>query len=297
MLFLGEIAALTTAVCWAFASLMFSAASRRAGAFAVNQVRITGALIILSAIVTMTRGVHWAPGADIENILTLAASGLVGLALGDWAYFSALVHIGPRLTTVMMTLAPPFTAILAAVFLGETLTWMGALGMAVTLTGVVWVVLERQSTLIPRGHRIRGVALGALGSLGQALGLVLSKAGMGSEVDPLPATAIRMAAGAFGVWSMALFVRGHGRIGGLLRDTVARRATAGATLVGPVLGVWMSLVAVRLTDTGITATLMATTPVFIIPQVILITGERVSSRSVWGALVSVAGVAILLLRP
>lgn len=266
------------------------------GAFTLNHARLTLALVFLILILLATRGTNWAPQAEFTNVAILMVSGFLGLTLGDWGFFSAFVLVGPRLTTVLMTLAPPFTAALAVPLLGERMGLVALLGMAVTMAGVFLVVRERQPGDIPHGHRVRGVVFGCLGSLGQALGLVLSKIGMGDVVDPLPATAIRMAAATIGIWAMALAM---GRMGGLrklIRDPVARWATLGATILGPVVGVWLSLVAVRYTEAGIAATLMALTPVVVIPLVILVDREKVSLRAMVGAAVSVVGVAILFLR-
>lgn len=293
---LGEVAALTTAALWSLGSLLFARAARRVGGFTLNQARITLAFLVLSAILFLTRGSAWAPGAGPRNIALLAGSGLIGLTLGDWAYFNSLVCVGPRLATLFMTLAPPMAALLALPLLGESLGFAGVLGMALTLAGIVWVVLERGSADVPRGHRLRGAMLGVLASLGQALGLVLSKLGMQGVVDPLPATAIRMGAAALGVWALALATRRAGGVVGLARDPRARLATLGATMVGPVCGVWLSLVAVSLTKAGIAATLMATTPVMVLPLLILIEKERVSRRAALGAVLSVTGIAVLFLH-
>jgi drug/metabolite transporter (DMT)-like permease len=295
-LVLGEAAALGTAACWAMGTILFTRAARRAGAFTVNLTRITLALCILSFLILFTRGLSWAPEAETRHLVLLAVSGVCGLTLGDWAYFRAFIFIGPRLTTLFMTLAPVFSAILALPLLGERLGFLAVVGMMLTLLGVISVVLDRRNADRPRGHRIRGTVLAILGSLGQAIGLNLSKLGMGDAVDPLPATAIRMAAGAAGVWMLALASRRVSGISRLARDREARWATLGATLLGPVTGIWLSLVAVRHTQTGIAATLMATTPILLLPLLVLIEKERVSARAIVGTLISVAGVALLFLH-
>jgi drug/metabolite transporter (DMT)-like permease len=189
-----------------------------------------------------------------------------------------------------------FSAIIALPLLGEHLVFGALAGMTLTLAGVMWVVLDRRNAAVPHGHRIRGATLAILGSLGQAVGLTLSKLGMGSVVDPLPATAIRMAAGAAGIWILALLSRRAGGVSKLVRDPVARWATLGATLLGPVTGIWLSLIAVRHTETGIAATLMATTPILIVPLLLLVEKERVSRRAILGTFLSVIGVALLFLH-
>ena len=297
MPYLGELAALTTALCWAAGSLFFTRAARITGGFPLNQARITLAFVVLSGILLLTRGTAWAPGAGAAHYGLLALSGLIGLTFGDWGLFRAMADLGPRVATLFMTLAPPIAALLAVPVLGETLGWPGILGMSLTLAGVIWVVRERQpASTIPRGHRIRGILGGVLGASGQALGLVLSKLGMAEVIDPLPATAVRMGAATIGVWILAYTTGRRAGLGVLIRHPEARLATLAATLVGPVIGVWLSLVAVRHTHAGIAATLMALTPILVVPMVILIHRERVSPRAGIGALISVAGVALLFLR-
>jgi drug/metabolite transporter (DMT)-like permease len=67
------------------------------------------------------------------------------------------------------------------------------------------------------------------------------------------------------------------------------------SFTGPFLGVSLSLLAVQHTDTGIAATLMALTPVMIIPAAIMMKKEKISSIEIIGALVSVGGVALFFL--
>jgi drug/metabolite transporter (DMT)-like permease len=67
------------------------------------------------------------------------------------------------------------------------------------------------------------------------------------------------------------------------------------SFTGPFLGVSFSLLAVQHTDTGIAATLMALTPVLIIPAAIMMKKEKIKVMEVIGALVSVGGVALFFL--
>jgi len=72
--------------------------------------------------------------------------------------------------------------------------------------------------------------------------------------------------------------------------------TLGAT-VGPFAGVSLSMVALRYAPAGIVATLIGTMPVLILPLSVLLYHEKVSLRAVGGAIVAVAGVAMLMLPP
>ncbi len=68
-----------------------------------------------------------------------------------------------------------------------------------------------------------------------------------------------------------------------------------ATLFGPVLGVSLSLMAVRYTNAGIASTLMALTPVLILLPYSLIYRQKLEIKEVFGASISMVGVAMFFL--
>lgn len=86
----GEVAGFATALLWAFGALASAAAGRRIGAMAVNLVRIPIAVVLL------------------------AASGVVGLSLGDLFCFHALAALGPRLSALLLATWPVAGGLLGA---------------------------------------------------------------------------------------------------------------------------------------------------------------------------------------
>lgn len=317
----GEAAALGAASCWCITSLAFAAAARRIGATAVNLVRIWLALAILLAVHRAVVGT-WLPPVDSTGLWLLAASGLVGFAIGDQCLFVSLVDVGPRLTTLLMTLTPPVAAALAWPVLDEPLGLIEALGIAITIAGIAWVAMERPDPTIrrPQPHWVRGLVLGAVAAICQAAGLILSKVGIGhtrfdsaEHLDPWSASLVRLAFAALGIALLAA-VRRAGRSAAATGSTMqfgvepdhlaalrrerspvptALVMLAIGTVLGPVVGVWFSLVAIDRSPAGIAATLMSMTPVLILPLAVWIEKERLSWRAVAGAAVAVGGVAIL----
>jgi drug/metabolite transporter (DMT)-like permease len=296
----GQLAALGTATFWAFAALSFDAAARRIGALSLSLIRLVIAFGFLCLAAWAMRGLPLPLDASPRAWGWLAASGLIGFTFGDFCLFRAYVMIGPRLSLLMMALAPPLTAIIGWLLLGETLGGRDLLGMALTVSGIAWAVLERSprsaaetSSAAPRPS-LAGLAMGFGGALGQAGGLVLSKVGMGSY-DAVAATQVRVLAGILGYTLLFLPFRWWPRVGEALRD---RRALGFATVgafFGPFLGVSLSLYAVRLIAAGVAASIMALTPVIVIPLMVLVRRERVGFGGIAGALVAVAGVALLFL--
>ncbi len=294
--YLGEIASLATAVCWSFTSIFFSAAGRRIGSLQVNLYRLPIAVLLLAAAYVVSTSQYDIP---TKPIIWLAISGVIGLSIGDTFLFRALVLIGARLSMLLLSLVPPITAILAYVFLGETLNFAGILGIIVTVSGVSWVVAERTPSPTGEIQKIsgKGIFAGIMGAVGQAVGLIFAKQGLSYEIHPILATLMRMTAATIVLWPV-VWVMGKVVSARKLishnRDAI--KYFIGGVIAGPFVGVTLSLVSIKYTNTGVAATLMATVPVIMLPLVVLIEKEYPTWRAVTGAVIAVIGVAIIFLR-
>jgi drug/metabolite transporter (DMT)-like permease len=242
----------------------------------------------------LSRGTVWPTWATPRQVALLTASSFVGLVIGDALFFRSVVSLGPRVATLLSTLSPPVAAVAAWVVLHEHLTPLPVAGMVLTLAGVAWVVAEGSpGGDVPRRINVTGVSAGVGAAACQGVGLVMSKLAMADVLDPLSATVIRVTTAVVGAWLVALAA---GRAQAGLRALRNRQALAfmmGGAVVGPFLGIWLMLTSVKLTATGVASTLMATTPIIIIPVVRLVYKERPSPRAWLGAVVAVAGVALL----
>jgi drug/metabolite transporter (DMT)-like permease len=301
MPFAGELAALTTAVLWSFTSLFFTSASRRIGSYWLNKIRILFAVILLGATLLLTTGRLLPSDISSTSYFYLILSGIIGLSIGDASLFKAYVVIGPRLSLLVFSVSPIITAIFAWIFLGEKLGTLAIFGIIATVSGMAWVTGERTSKSNGSNAHDKkklkfGILLAIGGAAGQAIGLVLAKAGMGNTISALSATFIRMAAAVVSIWLFSLIRGDLKEAKEKFRDTRALLLALGGSITGPFLGVWMSLVAVKLTHAGVAAAIMATTPVLVIPLVILVYKEKVSWRAFIGAVFAAAGVAILFLQ-
>jgi drug/metabolite transporter (DMT)-like permease len=306
MLPVGELAALSCSVLWAACSLAFASAGCRVGAGGVNQLRIYLALVALGALHPLVVGLPWPAGISDRQLITLALSGLAGLAVGDYFLFRCMTVVGPRIGTLLMASSPVFTALLAWAAFDETILLFGVLGMAVTLGGVVLVLVDRRAVegwqAAPGDRRALAVSFGFLGALGQSAGFLLTRHGMAAEgVDELvvPAfsvTLVRMASAAL---ALTLTSAMFGRFGAVVRAVRDRRAfglIAIGAVFGPILGVWMSVVAVHHAKAGIAATLMSLAPVLMLPIGRIAYGSRPGVLGVVGTLVAVGGATLLVLR-
>jgi drug/metabolite transporter (DMT)-like permease len=295
MAYLGEISAIITAFLWSGTSFAFTNAAKRIGSLQLNVNRITLATIFLFFIIII---VNINYDLSAEQIYYLALSGFVGLVLGDSFLFKSFQLIGARLGMLIMALVPAFSSVLALIFLNENLSLISVTGMTITLSGISVVILERSksSESIFKTNKL-GILYGVLGALGQSSGLVLAKfAFEAGSINGFVATFVRLLAAVVIIFPLALLFRRYKNpIKVYTKDTKALWATLVGTILGPVLGITGSLIAIANAQIGIASTLMSTMPIIMLPIVRYYYKEKLGWRAIVGALIAVVGVAILFL--
>ncbi len=294
----GEIAALATAVLWTMSYLQFTVAVRLIGASLLNRTRLTVALAFLILAHLIVHGTPFPLDAEAARWGWLILSGVIGFAISDALLFRSLLYLGAHRTSLLMALTPVASALLAWGTLGEQLTAIQAAAALVTVGGITLVVSARPSDreAAKTGRRTSFGILCALGAMvAQSLRYILSKEGMSGGFPILSTNVMQILAATVAVWVMAAF---RGTIRGSiapLRDRTAILSTVGGAFTGPFLGVSFSLVALYAAPVGIASTLMALTPVFLLPISRVVFKERITLRAVIGTALVVGGVAILFL--
>jgi drug/metabolite transporter (DMT)-like permease len=299
MSLLGPLAALGTSFCWSFTSTFFALAGRRVGSMVVNRTRLILAVIFLML-------THWVMLGDLfpwraspERWLWLGVSGIVGLVIGDALLFQSFVWLGPRLSMLIMSLAPVISTLLAWLLLGEHLGAWQLVAIVITVAGVSSVISDQggnNAAIVSGKHYLIGILFGLGGALGQSLGLVAAKKGLSGDFSALSGTLIRMVVATIVLWGVTFLMRqGQETLRKLKSDGLAFRYLLAGAFFGPFLGVYLSLVAVQAVHVGVASTLMSLPPVFLLPISHFVFGERIGLRAVAGTLVAIIGVAMLLL--
>ncbi|HRO14669.1 MAG TPA: DMT family transporter [Paracoccus sp. (in: a-proteobacteria)] len=290
-----ELAALGAALCWAVTGTIVSGPLRLMGAQRFNRLR--GWMVVAALALIVLAGGRWA-GFQHAWVLALAASGIVGIMLGDTFNYAAVDRLGPRRAGAVFALNAPMAALLGWAALDETLVPQAALGIAVTVAGVAIAVLGRRPV---RLHRLEqttgalwvGVGAGLLAALGQAAGSLIARPVMAAGADPYAASLIRVAVSALALTAM-MGLRSEPPVGRI--PPAAWALTAATAAIGLLLGMTLLLFALQGGKVGIVSTLSATSPVLILPLLWLRTGQPPTGASWAGAAVAVAGLALIFLR-
>jgi len=289
----GPAAAVGTAVLWTFSALAWTSAGRQIGALAVSFLRLVLALVLLCGHLRLAHG-QWLPtDTSAQTWFSLGVSGLLGFFLSDLCLVKAFLLIGTRRSLLIQSLVPPVTALCSWAYLGEALVARQWLGMLVTLAGVSWVLRERaEDRPCPHQAWRSGIALALLAAVAQSLGFVLTKEGLG-DADVMAATLIRILGGIAGYVPLVTVLGRWKAVSQAALQARPMAIVAAGSVIGPFVGVALSLVALRHCPAGVATTIFNTTPVLILPFAVFLYRERITLRAIAGAVVAVGGVALI----
>lgn len=308
--FTGELAALSAAILWAITTVVWSRLGERIPPLELNLLK--GVIALVFIVITLFFQGELLGEIDRAAVGLLLVSGVIGIGIADTAFFAALNLLGPRRTLLIKILTSPTVALLALLFLREQLTANAWCGILLTLLGVAWVISERvpDRTETPK-HLLEGIGWVMLSILGDATGAILSRVALTlTDVTPLESTGWRILAGVV-VLLMLLIVKDRILISfpNLLRhqrwmlgnnswqwkSLLSAKFLGILTLTsfaGTYLGIWLQQISFKFAVTGVAQTLIATSPLFVLP-ISLWMGERISIRAILGVAIALSGVAIL----
>lgn len=242
-------------------------------------------------------------------------SGLIGIGIGDAGLFQALPRLGSRLSLlIIQCLTAPIAALIEWLWLGTTLRPTEVIGALIILAGVGVALAPGEHILIPRPQLVTGSLFGLLGAAGNALGVVLSRKAYAvlaqnqESLDGCTAAFQRILGGLLVAGILLLIAKRQfirfpdavetaGPSPSPVRDKWRRiwPWVLLNSLAGQTLGVSAMQWGLETTPTGVVMSIVALTPLTVIPLARLFEGERTTARSLLGGAIAVAGVVMLTL--
>ncbi len=241
-------------------------------------------------------------------------SGIIGIGIGDAGLFQALPRLGSRLSLlIIQCLTAPIAAFIEWLWLGTTLGPVQITGSLIILAGVAVALVPGEHLTTSRSELFTGGVFALLGALGNALGVVLSRKAYAvthanqETLDGGTAAFQRILGGLliaaiFLLIAKRQFIRlprgnNNGNVASSPRDKWRRiwPWVAMNSLAGQTLGVSCLQWALESTPTGIVMSIVALTPLTVMPLARVFEGEKITMRSLGGGAIAVAGVVMLTL--
>ena len=244
-------------------------------------IRFVLAAVLAWALARALRGPLRVTRADAVRI-GLSGFVLNGVQFGAM-YLAFDAGLGATLASLMHSLSPVLTALLAAVFLGERLTPLQVVGFVVGVAGVLLVL----GPDVDQAGGALGVTCGVVSVLGLSIG-TLGQRWIGHAPDPLWSATIQFGVAAPPLLVLALAVEGT--------DVVRDPAAAGIALVylavvNSIIGLGLLGILVRARGAGAAASVFFLMPPVTAVLAWLILGETLNAREVAGLVITVVAVA------
>lgn len=287
----GMASALASALGWTLVTLVARDLTAQFPSLSLNIIRSAGASVLLVPLALTLGNVRSLGHVSALAWACLTVSVLAAIGIGDTAFFESTRFLGlGRAMTIATAGHPMLASVLARWWFGEQITATVAVGSLVTLGGLVLILSERgvESDVPPEGRR-RGLGLALLAALVWAVSAALMKPPV-QEIDPLTIQAVRMPGSALVLW-VTPWARGTARTLWAQRRAVGRRVVLLSVLTAMSAVAYLS--GLKYAGVALGTVLSSVSPLFALPIGLLAFGERVTWRATVGAVLAVAGIAIL----
>jgi drug/metabolite transporter (DMT)-like permease len=285
---LGEILALASALAWAVGVVLYRRLGETLPPLALNFLKNLLVLGFVLPTVPLLHGLAW-PTLSSGELLTCLLSGVLGIALADTLYFRALNRLGASRAGVIGNFYSPFVIVLSYLFLAERLAPVQIAGFLLVSVGVFLVGRPERNG--EGSGDLAAVLTGALAIFLMAAAIVMVKRIL--EAEPLLwIVLLRLLGGILGMLLIFAFT-GFPRALGAAR--IRWSLLLPAAFVGQYLSMIFWLGGYKYTQASVAAILNESSSVFIVLLAWLLLGERLSTLTAVGVVLSLAGIACMLL--
>jgi drug/metabolite transporter (DMT)-like permease len=290
----GELIALFSALLWAIASVLLTVGAKRVHVLPLNLVRCILSTAFFWALLPFYGGLEALATIPPGTWLWLTVSVLALLVVGDTLYFRSMDLAGVSWAMPVASINPLWAVLLAALFVGEPLTWTLLAGAVLVIAGVALVSRPAGQTtqgkpVDPRARRV-GLLLALVVSVLWAIGQVALRPAT-EGIHSVVANSVRQPMGALMLLGLTL-VQGRWRDLRKL-DRQSWVIIVVASLVGTGLGTLLFIMAIQMAGAGRTAILTATAPMMAMPFSMLWLKERPTRWTLAGTLLAAVGIGLV----
>jgi drug/metabolite transporter (DMT)-like permease len=289
----GEFFALASALGWAISVILLRHSGYSLPAFELNLFKMVLAFVLFLPTLLVIDGLVL-PGYSLRELMLVLVSGFLGIAVADTWYLRALHLMGASRTGIVASLLSPFVIVLSVIFLDESLLGWQILGFALVMAGILLVTWRRARTEVATEQVGKGV-LYALGSVFlMAVGVVMVKQIL--EVRPFIWTVeLRLLGGLTGMVAYIVLKRRWVAVRKVFSNPLPWGHILAGSFLGGYLSMMMWLAGYRLITASEASVLNESANAWIVLLAWLFLGESLGLRKVTGLLLTMIGVAIMLL--
>ena len=286
---IGFISALASAASWAFCTVMFDRLVKVIPYAGITFLKGTMSIILMTVLTLFLGGFT---DVTTRELLYLAFSGIIGIAIGDTLFFRSLQDLGAKVQVLYFMLGQVITMFLSFLLLGDVLSISEYLGAMILLVGIVIVTWGRQED---HPNKRRGIIGGFLSILCFSVSSIMVKMAIG-EIDVVTATFYRMVFGTVAVLFVGVTSNNIKNWVRPLRDAKVLGLFSLNVVVLTFGGFLLSMLAIKSISISLASVLSTTEPVFVLVFAWFINKERATRNEIVGAIVTIIGLLLIILN-
>ena len=291
--YFGETLALTTAVLWSVAVILFKKSGETVDPLGLNLFKNTLTLLLIPpTMLVFDQGFFLS--VPYQDYLLLMLSGMLGIGIADTLFFMSLNLLGAARSAIVDCLYSPVIILLSIFWLGERLTIIQAAGVVLILSAVLAIGREKGLIEITRRQLIIGILLGASAMFTMGVSIVMIKPLL--ERSPvLWVIEIRLIGAAVSLFAVLPF---HPRSRKVVHSIMEAKSWK-YMIPGSILGTYLALVfwigGMKYAPASVASALNQTSNIFIFILAALFLKERITPYKIAGIIMAVAGVFLVIL--
>lgn len=293
MPYTGEIWSLVCALCWAIGVILFRLAVLGVPPLLMSLFKNSFACFLFAATWLLLPPVDQQATLNGRDMLLLAGTGVIGIALGDTLFLHALKRLGAGRNAILGCLFSPFVILWSFLFLGERFTGIQFAGFVIIFSGIVLAVYRKPEDTISREDLVKGTMIGIASVLCMALGMVTTKPLIGGA-SPVAISCVRLVGGVSG---MLLYILARGQVPmaiAVFRGNLPWPIMITGAFFGSYLAVFTWILGFKYTTASVASILNQTSILFILLFAAIFLKERLSPLKVTGAALGFIGVTLIL---
>ncbi len=290
---MGKIYAISCALIWAFAVILFKRSGETIHPSALNLYKTVIASLLFIPLLILNDTAFFPPDIPLRDYLLLCMSGFFGIAVADSLFFRSLNAIGAGLSAIVDCLYSIFVITLSAVFLESVIGWKQAVGGCLVISAILVGTLRCEKTNQPSRQLVFGILTGAAAMLCSAISIVIMHPII-ERADILWVTEVRLLTAALILLPLNLSQKtSRSRLQPILTVRSFRYAFP-ATVLGNGLSLIVWVAGFKYTDVNSAAILNQTSTIFIVILASIFLNEVFTQRRMLATLLAFSGSILVM---
>ncbi len=305
---LGILFAVLTTICFALSAFPYTFLHKYATTNVISFWRLIFASILLYIVSILIDGSLFTQIFSTQYLKAwfwIGLSGIITFLIGDYLIFESFAVLGPAKGNLLTSLSPAMALTFGVLLLDEKMSWIGVLGIFITIAGVVLINFEalkkKSKNVVTAGSNERlAILYGALGALCLGIGIALSKQGaivveqQNLKLTALSVSFIRVVIPTIIFLFIFFMFMSKEQLFSIFQNSTSIGLIAAGTFFNPAAGIAFSMYTIQYMDVAVAQTFFSTSPLLSLAINIFYFKQKATWHSIVGALIAIIGVLVLI---